>query len=208
MWKIVDSPPGANLIPCHYVLATKHGPDREKLKLHVRLVANGQHQKYGINYFETFMLTSNMATIHTVLTMAAQEDWEIHQVNIKSTYLYAELREDIYMWPPPGYLKQGEERKVLKLLRSLPGLKQAGFEWSEELAGMFLKMGFSRSKVDQAVYYKCHTDKHTIITLSMDDMAVMSRHLHHITLFKDELKKYFEISDLGELSWLLGLKVE
>jgi hypothetical protein len=154
------------------------------------------------------MSTSNMATIHTVLTMAAQEDKEIHQVNIKSAYLYAELREDIYMWPPSGYLKQREERKVLKLLRSLPGLKQAGFEWLEELAGMFLKMGFSWSKVDQVVYYKCHTDKHTIITISMDDMEVTSRHLCHITLFKDELKKYFEISDLGELSWLLGLKVE
>jgi hypothetical protein len=60
----------------------------------------------------------------------------------------------------------------------------------------------------QMVYYKCHVDEHTVITISMDDMAVTSKSLGHIILFKDELKKYFEISDLGELSWLLGLKVE
>jgi hypothetical protein len=175
-WEIVDAPKNANIIPCHYILATKRGPDGEKLKLRVRLVANGQRQQYGLDYSETFTPTSNMATIRTVLAMAAQNDWEIHQIDIKSAYLNATLRDDIYMRAPPGYLKQNDQGKVLKLLRSLYGLKQAGFEWSEELASAFAKMGFSRSQVDQAVYYYRRTDKHMVITISVDDMAVTSKY--------------------------------
>jgi hypothetical protein len=140
--------------------------------------------------------------------MAAQQDWEIHQVDVKSAYLNAEVKEEIYMRAPPGYLKPGDERKVLRLLRSLYGLKQAGFEWSEELEKFFLDIEFTRSQVDQAVYFKRSVDEHTVITVSVDDMAVTSKYLRHITLFKDELRKRFEISDLGELTWLLGLKVE
>jgi len=105
-WEIVNAPSQhANIIPCHFVLATKRGPNGEKLKLHARLVANGQCQKYGVDFFDTFAPTSNMATIRTILGMAAQRDWEIHQVDIKSAYLYAELKEEIHArptWVPQG----------------------------------------------------------------------------------------------------------
>jgi hypothetical protein len=128
-----------------------------------------------------------MSTIHTVLTMAAQNDWEIHQIDIKSAYLHAEIKEDIYMRAPPGYLRAGDEGKVLKLLRCLYGLKQAGFEWSEELASVFLQIGFTWSQIDQAIYFKRLDDEHMVITMSVDDMAVTSKHLQHITRFKDQL---------------------
>jgi hypothetical protein len=124
-------------------LATKRSPDGEKLKLRARLVANGQRQKYRVNYFDTFAPMANMSTIRTVLTMAGQNDWEIHQVDIKSAYLYATIQEEIYMRTPPSYLMESQRGKVLRLRWSLPGLKQAGFEWAEELAGVFAKIGFS-----------------------------------------------------------------
>jgi hypothetical protein len=109
---------------------TKHGPNGEKLKLRARLVANGQHQRHGIDYAETFTPTTNMTTIHVVMSIAAYHDWEIHQIDVKSAYLNTQLHDDIYMHKPPGYLKVEDLGKVLGLLRSLYGLKQAGFEWS------------------------------------------------------------------------------
>jgi hypothetical protein len=207
-WKIVNHPPRTNIIPCHFILATKRGPDGEKLKLRARLVANGQRQKHGLDYSETFVPTTNMTTICTVLTIAAHRDWEIHQIDIKSAYLNAELKDTIYLRAPPGYLKAEDEGKVLLLLRSLYGLKQAGFEWSEELEKFFLDAGFMCSQVDQAVYFRCKAEEHTVITVSVDDMAVTSQHLKHIMRFKAQLRERFEVSDLGELTWLLGLKVE
>jgi hypothetical protein len=121
-----------------------------------------------------------------------------------------DLKDDIYMPPPPppGYLKPRDEGKVLKLLRSLYSLKQARFEWSKELEKFFLDAEFTRSQVDQAVYFRRTTDEHMVIMVSVDDMAVTSRHLRHIERFKSQLRERFEITDLGELSWLLGLKVE
>jgi hypothetical protein len=87
-------------------------------------------------------------------------------------------------------------------------LKQAGFEWSEELEKFFLDYRFTRSQVDQAVYFRQNAEEHTVITVSVDDMAVTSKCLQDIEHFKAELCKRFDISDLGELTWLLGLKVE
>ena len=207
-WKVVTPPHNANIIPCHFILATKRGPDGEKLKLRARLVTNGQRQKHGIDYAETFAPTTNMTTIRTVLCIAAHRDWEIHQIDVKSAYLNAQLHDDIYMRAPPGYLKSADLGKVLKLLRSLYGLKQAGFEWSEELERFFLDAGYTRSQVDQAVYFRRISDEHTVITVSVDDMAITSRHIRHIDRFKAKLRERFEITDLGELTWLLGLKVE
>jgi hypothetical protein len=86
-WKIVDYLLHANIIPCHFILATKHGPDGKKLKLRAHLVVNGQRQKHRLDYSETFMPTTNMTTIHTVLAIAAHHNWEIHQIDIKSAYL-------------------------------------------------------------------------------------------------------------------------
>jgi hypothetical protein len=109
---------------------------------------------------------------------------------------------------PPGYLKTEDFSKVLLLLRSLYGLKQAGFEWSEELEKFLLDYGFTHSQVDQAVYFRGNVEEHTVITVSVDDMAVTSKRLRDIEHFKAELHERFNISDLGELTWLLGLKVE
>jgi hypothetical protein len=208
VWRIVNPPPRANIIPSHFVLATKHSADGEKLKLRACLVANGQQQQYGLDYIETFAPTTNMTTIRTVLTIAAHRDWKIHQVYIKSAYLNAALKDTIYMRAPPGYLKTEDFGKVLLLLRSLYELKQAGFEWSEELEKFSIDYRFTRSQIDQAVYFRQNTEEHTVITVSVDDMAVTSKRLRDIERFKAELRKRFNISDLGELTWLLGLKVE
>jgi len=112
------------------------------------------------------------------------------------------------MRAPVGYLKKGDEDKVLKLLRSLYGLKQAGYEWSEELEKFFIDSGFNRSQVDQGVYFQRTDQEHTVITVLVDDMATTSAHLSDIVVFKVQLRMRFEITNLGELKWLLGLKVE
>ena len=85
-----------------------------------------------------------MPTVRTVLANATHQDWEIDHVDVKSAYLNAPLKEVIYMKPPLGVLKPGEEGKVLRLLKGLYGLKQAGRGWYKEMAGVFMnEMGFN-----------------------------------------------------------------
>jgi hypothetical protein len=62
---------------------------------------------YGVNYMETFSSAAKMPSLRVILAMAAQLDWEIHQVDMKSAYLNAKLNEEVYMIPPRGVLKSG-----------------------------------------------------------------------------------------------------
>jgi Reverse transcriptase (RNA-dependent DNA polymerase) len=79
-----------------------------------------------VNYTETFSAAAKMPTVCAILANAAHQDWEIKHVDVKSTYLNAELKEMIYMKAPRGVLKPGQEEKVLRLKKGLYGLKQAG----------------------------------------------------------------------------------
>ena len=78
-----------------------------------------------------------------VLANAAHQDWEIEHVDVKSAYLNAPLKETIYMKAPREVLKPGEEGKVLRLLKGLYGLKQAGRGWYMDMTRVFIKeLGF------------------------------------------------------------------
>ena len=148
-----------------------------------------------------------MSSQRTVLSYATREDWEIHQVDIKGAYLNAKLPETIYVKPPQGYLKQGEEGKVCRLLKGLYGVKQAGREWYLELSKTFNELDFTCSKADECVFYK-YGDKPIIVTVSTDDMTLAARYLATIEELKRDLQRRYEIKDLGEIEWLLGVEVK
>jgi hypothetical protein len=77
-----------------------------------------------------------------IFALAAHFHWELHHVNIKSAYLNASLKEEVYMSAPHGVLRPGEEGNVCKLKKALYGLKQARHEWYKTLANTFFEMGF------------------------------------------------------------------
>ena len=125
-WVVEDLPKEHTAIPCSEVLKIKQGPDGEIKSYRVRIVAGGHRQIEGVNYMETFSLAANMPMVHVILANAAEQDWEIKHVDIKSAYLNTPLKETVYMKPPRGVLKPGQEGKVLRLLKGLYRLKQAG----------------------------------------------------------------------------------
>ena len=89
-------------------------------------MAGGHRQIKGINYTEMFSAAAKMPTVCAVLANAAQQDWAIEHVDVKSAYLNAPLKEVIFIKPPRKVLKPGQEGIVLRLLKGLYGLKQAG----------------------------------------------------------------------------------
>ena len=128
---------------------------------------------------------------------------------MKSAYLNAPLEETVYMKPPRGVLKPGQDGKVLRLLKGLYGLKQAGRGWYLEMSKVFIKeLGYKRSKIDHSVFYKRNEPEHTIIAVATDDMAVTSKRKADAERIKAEIKKYWEITDHGPIKWFLGFRVE
>jgi hypothetical protein len=75
----------------------------------VQIVTGGHKQTYGVDYTETFFSVAKMLSICVVFTLAAQLDWELHHVDIKSAYLDTSLDEEVYMMPHCGVLKPNKQ---------------------------------------------------------------------------------------------------
>ena len=208
-WDIIDLPQGHTEIPCSEVIKVKCSPNGETLSYWVRIIAGGHRQVKGINYTETFSAAAKMPTVQVILANAAHQDWEIDHIDMKSAYLNAKLKETIYMKPPRGVLKKGQEGKVLKLKKGLYGLKQAGRGWYQEMSRVFVeKMGFSRSSIDHSVFYQRKGEEHTIVAVAMDDMAVTSKQRIDAERFKMEIKGFWVITDHGPIKWFLGFQIK
>jgi hypothetical protein len=123
-WDLVPLPKGRKLVRCKWVYRTKCASNRSVERHKARLVAKGFSQVEEIDYNETFSPIEKMNSIHLVLSLAASHKWEVHQMDVKSTFLHEDLQEEIYMEQPPGYV-QNASSLVCRLKKSLYGLKQA-----------------------------------------------------------------------------------
>ena len=175
-----------------------------------RLVAQGFSQVEGVDYFDTYAPVAKLASSRAIIAMANRYGWELHQVDIKGAYLNGELLADevLYMRQPPGY-REDSSGCVLRLLKSLYGLKQAGRRWYQKFVSIFNALGFTQCKVDQAVFYKTDKDKQTIVVVAVhvDDCTIAGSSLAIIDDFKNGLCKHVEVTDLGKLHWMLGIEV-
>ena len=124
VWELVDLPEGVKPIGCKWIYKRKRGADGRVETYKERLVAKGYTQKECIDYEETFSPVAMLKSIHILLSIAAHLDYEIWQMDVKTTFLNSCLEESIYMIQPEGFIAKGEEHRVYKLQRSIYGLKQ------------------------------------------------------------------------------------
>ena len=104
-----------------------------------------------MDFEETFSLVARFKTVRLLLSIAVLEDWDIEVLDVKTAFLFGELDEEIYMEQPEGFVKQGQEKKVCRLLKAIYGLKQAALQWNKALHDSLLKMGFTRTFADPGV---------------------------------------------------------
>ena len=152
--KISSLPPGANIMGCHFIFTVKRLADGSIEKFKARLVADGNTQKYGIDFDRIFSTVVKSSTLRLLLILAAAHGYDLHQVDIRQAYVQAEINTDLYMRTPPGVpeFDSNGDRLVCKLKRSLYGLKQAGREWAALFASFLLQWGFVRSNIDTCLF--------------------------------------------------------
>ena len=112
------------------------------------------------------------------------------------------------MEAPPGVLREDQAGMVCKLLKALYGLKQAGHVWYKRMAKDFEQMGFTVLKSDQSVFVRNSDAGRVVVPVSTDDMVVAGTSKVAIESFKDELRRRYNITDVGEIKWLLGFEVK
>ncbi|BBN69279.1 multidrug resistance-associated protein 9 [Prunus dulcis] len=124
-WKLVDRPSNKPVIGVKWVYKVKLNLDGTVQKNKARLVAKGYSQKPGIDYNETFAPVARLDTIRTLIALAAQKEWNLFQLDVKSAFLNGILKEEVYVEQPQGYVQESKETKVYRLNKALYGLKQA-----------------------------------------------------------------------------------
>eukprot|EP00253_Pinus_taeda_P033502 PITA_33502 len=152
-WKLVDPPFATKPIGCKWVYKNKYKADGSLDKHKARLVGKGFAQKEGVDYEETFAPTAKWTTIRTLFALAAQNGWKVHQMDVKTAFLNGDLKENVFMSQPEGFVVKGDEHKVCKLVKSLYGLKQAPRAWYEKLTEHLLKLNFNHFDLDDATLF-------------------------------------------------------
>jgi hypothetical protein len=115
------------------------------------LVAKGFLQKQGVDFEEVYAPVSKHTTLRALLAIVAQQDLELHQLDVKTAFLNGELEGEIYMQQPQGY-EQGGPNIVCRLLRTLYGLRQAPRAWYQCLKKVLENLEFVASSADAALF--------------------------------------------------------
>jgi hypothetical protein len=200
---IKDLPEGKKAVGSKVVLKEKLDEFGNHAKFKARIVAQGFSQIPGIDFTETFSSVAKFTSLQIFLTLATIHNWDIHQIDVVGAYLEGNLDEEIFMRVPKGVMSGG---KYWKLKKVLYGLKQAGRKWKERLDEVLVKLGFGKTRSDNCLYIlREKGDIVLIILIYVGDMAVTGLRFDRIITFKHNLGNQFEIMDLGELKYILGI---
>jgi len=120
-WDLVHIPAHVRPITCKWIYKFKTCSNGSLEYYKARLVARSFQQEHGPAYDETFAPVAHMTTIRTLIAVASVSEWSISELDVKNHFLNSELREEVYMQPPPGY--SVPEGMVCHLRRPLYGLK-------------------------------------------------------------------------------------
>ena len=170
-------------------------------------MAKGYTQKEGIDYNETFSPVAMLKSVRILLAVAAALDYEIWQMDIKTAFLNGELEEDIYMQQPKGFIALGQEHMVCKLHRSIYGLKQASKSWNIRFDQVIKLYGFEKNPDEPCVYKKIQGIVVDFLVLYVDDILLIGNSVKVLSNVKGYLKKQFDMNDLGEANYILGIKL-
>ena len=206
VWDLVKLPKDRKAVGSKWVFKLKVGPDGLVQRYKARLVAQGFSQKHGFDYDETFYPVVRFESLRTVIALAVQNGLKLPQMDVTTAFLNGELEEEVYMKQPEGFAAKGQEDLVCKLKRSIYGLKQSPRCWNSALDNQLKKMGFVQAKGDSCLYMASEGEMF-MVAVYVDDIILAGKSNKRIAEVKQNLAKQFQVKDIGELHYFLGLKV-
>jgi hypothetical protein len=205
VYEWIVSPLNTRILPGHWIYTVKENEQGLIDRYKARYVINGNKQKDGIDYDEIYAPVAKQTSIRLLLALSVFEGMHLHQLDVKTAFLYSDLNENIYVRPPDGY--SNESREVWRLKKSVYGLKQASRQWNIKLNEFLIKIGFKSLITDHCIYLRRKGDKFSILSIWVDDIIIAAKTSTEIQDIKDSFKSKFEVKDLGELKYCIGWQV-
>ncbi|MBW0583292.1 hypothetical protein O181_123007 [Austropuccinia psidii MF-1] len=206
VWKVVKIPQNANLLGSTWVFREEENSEGEFVQYKARLCVQGFPQIERIDFNETFAQTGMLNSLRFILSYCAHKDLEIHQMDVKTAFLYGSPEEDVFMKYPNGYPHERQEGTCLKLEQSLYGLKQSPRCWYQHLTSVFNKLEFYPSLADLCLFLK-GTSVVCMVYVHVDDMIIGGM-LEEVSNFEIKMREYFNMDYLRQANFILGIKIE
>ncbi|GKB80819.1 retrovirus-related pol polyprotein from transposon TNT 1-94 [Tanacetum coccineum] len=158
--KWTDSHPIDNIIgnPSRPVKLDEYG---DVLKNKAQLVTKGYRQEEGLDFKESFAPVARLKAIRIFIANAASKNMTVYQMDVKTVFLNGELKEEVYVSQPEGFVNPDHSNHVYRLKKALYGLKQVPRAWYDTLSRFLLAQGFSKGVVDPTLFIQ-KTSKHAI----------------------------------------------
>nr|GEU85898.1 integrase, catalytic region, zinc finger, CCHC-type, peptidase aspartic, catalytic [Tanacetum cinerariifolium] len=159
VWKLVNRPLCTNVINLKWLWKNKRDEENTVIRNKSRLVAKGYAQKEGVVFEESFVLVARLEAVRLFIAYAAHKYFIVYQMDVKTTFLYGPLKEELYVNQPDGFVDPYHPDKIYRLKKALYGLKLAPRAWYDELSKFLLSKGFSKdadlsgTPVDQTKYH-------------------------------------------------------
>jgi hypothetical protein len=206
VWEIVPRLEEKLVVTSKWLYKLKYAADGGIEKYKARFVAWGFSQVEGVDYDETFAPVARYTSIRSVISIAVEMGWKIHQMDVKTAFLNGLLHEEVYIEQPLGFEVHGRDSHVCRLKKALYGLKQAPRAWYSRIDAYLQQLGFEKSEADPNLYFIVVAEDPLILFLYVDDLFITGAE-RLITSCKESLASEFEMTDIGLMHYFLGLEV-
>nr|GEW84826.1 retrovirus-related Pol polyprotein from transposon TNT 1-94 [Tanacetum cinerariifolium] len=161
----------------------------------------------GVDFKESFAPVARLEAVRLFIAYAAHKSFTVYQMDVKTTFLYGPLKEEVYVNQPDGFFDPYHPDKVYRLKKALYGLKQAPRAWYDELSNFLVSKGFSKGSIDPTLFITKHRGDILLVQIYVDDIIFGSTNPNLSKRFKKLMHSKFEMSMMGELKFFLGIQI-
>nr|GEV05189.1 copia protein [Tanacetum cinerariifolium] len=158
------------VITLKWIYKVKLDELRGILKNKARLVSCGYHKEEGINFEESFAPVARFEAIRIFLAYATHMNMVVYQMNVKTVFLHGNLREEVYVSQPDGFVDPDNSNHVYKVKKAIYGLKQAPHAWYDMLSPFLISQDFSKGSVDPTMFIHRNDNDLLLVQIYVDDI--------------------------------------